>query len=205
MVGNIKCTMKFWESALIVLRNTAQELLWVIRFFLENVKKEANKFYNYIAKVYLLWILLLLLFLIIIFLWSLTITFLNEIGSTSWLIYSFLFCKGGFPGGSVVRNPPVNAEDTEEVGSIPGSERSPGGGNGTPIFLPGEFHGQRILVGYSLWGLKELDMTEHSCTCTSYPVNLCIKYVTLCIIFILFLSYIICQYKISTVWFESNF
>ena len=30
----------------------------------------------------------------------------------------------------------------------------------TPVFLPGEFHGQRSLVGYSPWGGKELDMTE---------------------------------------------
>ena len=43
----------------------------------------------------------------------------------------------------MVKNPPVNAGDgdTEEVGSIPGSEISPEGENGTPIFLPGEFHG----------------------------------------------------------------
>ena len=32
----------------------------------------------------------------------------------------------------------------------------------TPIFLPERFHGQRSLVGYSLWGCKELDMTEHT-------------------------------------------
>ena len=30
----------------------------------------------------------------------------------------------------------------------------------TPVFLPGEFHGQRSLVGYSPWGPKELDTTE---------------------------------------------
>ena len=30
----------------------------------------------------------------------------------------------------------------------------------TPVFLPGEFHGQRSLVGYSPWGLKESEMTE---------------------------------------------
>ena len=30
----------------------------------------------------------------------------------------------------------------------------------TPVFLPGESHGQRSLAGYSLWGHKELDMTE---------------------------------------------
>ena len=30
----------------------------------------------------------------------------------------------------------------------------------TPVFLPGEFHGQRSLGGYSPWGCKELDTTE---------------------------------------------
>ena len=32
----------------------------------------------------------------------------------------------------------------------------------TPVFLPGESHGQRSLAGYSRWGHKESDMTEHS-------------------------------------------
>ena len=32
----------------------------------------------------------------------------------------------------------------------------------TPMFLPSKSHGQRILMGYSLWGCKELDMTEHT-------------------------------------------
>ena len=31
----------------------------------------------------------------------------------------------------------------------------------TPVFLLGEFHGQRSLVGYGLWGHKELDTTEN--------------------------------------------
>ena len=30
----------------------------------------------------------------------------------------------------------------------------------TPPLLPGKFHGQRSLAGYSTWGSKELDMTE---------------------------------------------
>ena len=30
----------------------------------------------------------------------------------------------------------------------------------TPVFLPGEFYGQRSLAGYSPWGCKESDMTE---------------------------------------------
>ena len=42
------------------------------------------------------------------------------------------------------------------VGKIPwGKEWHP-----TPIFLPGESHGQRSLAGYSPWGRKESDMTE---------------------------------------------
>ena len=31
----------------------------------------------------------------------------------------------------------------------------------TPVFLPGKFHGQRSLAGYSPWGHKESDTTEH--------------------------------------------
>ena len=39
----------------------------------------------------------------------------------------------GFPGGSVVKNPPANAGDAGDVGLILGSGRSPGGGNGNPL------------------------------------------------------------------------
>jgi len=38
-----------------------------------------------------------------------------------------------FPGGSVVKNLPAKAGDTEDVGSIPGLGRSPGAGNGNPL------------------------------------------------------------------------
>ena len=34
----------------------------------------------------------------------------------------------------------------------------------TPVFLPGKFHGQRSLVGYSPGGHKEADMTERLST-----------------------------------------
>ena len=43
--------------------------------------------------------------------------------------------------------------NARDLGLIPGSGRSPGEGNGglpTPVFLPGEFHGQRGLTGCSL-------------------------------------------------------
>ena len=48
------------------------------------------------------------------------------------------------------------------MSSIPGLGRSPGEGHGNPlpIFLLGEFHGEKSLAGYSPWGHKELDMTE---------------------------------------------
>ena len=38
----------------------------------------------------------------------------------------------GFPGGAVVKNPPANAGDARDEGSIPGSGRSPGGGHENP-------------------------------------------------------------------------
>ena len=41
--------------------------------------------------------------------------------------------KNGFPGGAGVKNPPANAGDVRDADLIPGSERSPGGGNGNPI------------------------------------------------------------------------
>ena len=45
-------------------------------------------------------------------------------------------------------------------GSIPGQEDPLWKWQSTPVFLPGEPHGQRSLVGYSPWGHKESDMTK---------------------------------------------
>ena len=47
-------------------------------------------------------------------------------------IYGYLGGRTGFPGGAVVKNPPANAGDVRDVGSIPGSGRSPGEGHGSP-------------------------------------------------------------------------
>ena len=60
----------------------------------------------------------------------------------------------------MVKNLPATAGDAGDVGLIPGSGKSPGVGNGIPVFLPGNFHGERSLLGYSPWGCKELDTTE---------------------------------------------
>ena len=42
----------------------------------------------------------------------------------------------GFPDGSVVKNPPANAGDIGDAGSIPGSERSPGKANSNALQYP---------------------------------------------------------------------
>ena len=49
----------------------------------------------------------------------------------------------------MVKNLPDNAGDIGDVGLSPGSGRSPGEreGQSTPLFLPGESHGQRSLAG----------------------------------------------------------
>ena len=72
--------------------------------------------------------------------------------------------REGFPGCSVVKNSPANAGDTRDLGSIPRYGRSPGEGNGNPVFLSEKFHGQRSQAGYSPWGHQESDMTEHTHT-----------------------------------------
>ena len=63
----------------------------------------------------------------------------------------------GFPGGSDGKETAMQEtwvlslgwEDPYEKAMVP-----------TSVFLPGEFRGQKNLVGYSPWSCKELDMTE---------------------------------------------
>ena len=65
----------------------------------------------------------------------------------------------GFPGGSEVKASACNEGD---LGSIPGSGRSPGEGNGNPLqysCLENPMDGG-ALVGYSPRGRKESDTTE---------------------------------------------
>ena len=61
-------------------------------------------------------------------------------------------CGVGFPGGSGSKESACSAGD---LGSIPGSGRSPGEGMTTHSgILAGEFHGQRSLVSYSSWDCR---------------------------------------------------
>ena len=71
----------------------------------------------------------------------------------------------GSPCGSLVKNPPANAGDRRcrfdpWVRKILWRRKW----QPTPISVPGESHGQRSLVGYCLWGRRELDTTEHTHT-----------------------------------------
>ena len=60
-----------------------------------------------------------------------------------------------------VKNLPASAGDIRDTGSIPGSGRSGRKAwQPTPVFLLGEYHGQRSLVGYGPWGHKESNTTE---------------------------------------------
>ena len=71
----------------------------------------------------------------------------------------------GLPGGASGKDLPANAGDVRTqfdswVGKIPWRRAW----QPTPAFLPGESRGQRSLGGYSPWGRKESDTTEHACT-----------------------------------------
>ena len=59
----------------------------------------------------------------------------------------------------MVKSLPANVGD---VGSVPLSGKIPWRRKGqpTPVFLPGELHGQRSLAGCSPWGCAESDTTE---------------------------------------------
>ena len=86
----------------------------------------------------------------------------------------------GFPSNSDGKESACNAGDP---GSVPRLRRSPGERNAThSISLPGEFHEQRSLAGYSPRGRKKLDTTErltHTHTHTHTRANN-VKYLFAC-------------------------
>ena len=71
----------------------------------------------------------------------------------------------GFPGGPSGKESPCQCGRPKRfrfdrwVWKIPWSRKW----QPAPVFLLGESHGQRSLVGYSAWGLIELDTAEHAC------------------------------------------
>ena len=72
-----------------------------------------------------------------------------------------LSCSRGFPVVQVVKNPPASAGDVRDMGSIPGSGRSPGGGDGKPF----QYSCLENAMGRGVWlatvhRVAESDMTE---------------------------------------------
>ena len=63
-----------------------------------------------------------------------------------------------YPGGSNDKESATMQET--QVQSLGWEDPQEEGMEHTPVFLPGEFHGQKRLAGYSPWGRKESDMTE---------------------------------------------
>ena len=79
--------------------------------------------------------------------------------SLFWLIYPFT----DVPWLPSWLGHQESASNMRDLGSIFASGRSAGEGNEwqtTLVFLPGDSHGERRLVGYSPWGTKESDTTE---------------------------------------------
>jgi len=64
------------------------------------------------------------------------------------------FTKKGDKGFLTQASDPTSSRKQDLSGTTIAREWRP-----TPVFLPGESHGQRKLMGYSPWGLKESDMT----------------------------------------------
>ena len=67
-----------------------------------------------------------------------------------------------FPGGASGKEPTCQCRRHKRYRFHPWMRKTPWRRtwHPTPVFLPGESHGRRSLVGYSPWGLKEADMSE---------------------------------------------
>ena len=77
-------------------------------------------------------------------------------------MYVCIYIYTGFPGDAVVKNPPANARDARDSGSIPGWGRSPEVGNGNPLQY--SCLGNPVETGASWAAVHEVaesDMTEH--------------------------------------------
>ena len=70
----------------------------------------------------------------------------------------------GFPGGSMLKNPPAHARRRRRLRFNPWVRKIPWRRKWqpTPVFLHGKFHGQGSLAGYSPYDCKESDTTENT-------------------------------------------
>ena len=80
-----------------------------------------------------------------------------------WCLRFLICCVViGFPGGASGKKSPCQFKWCKRHGCDPWVRKIPWrrAWQPTPVFLPGESHGQRWLVGYSPWGQKESDTAE---------------------------------------------
>ena len=84
----------------------------------------------------------------------------------------------GFPGGSVIKKKKSAYQFRRSkrlrfdpwTGKIPWKKKW----QPTSVFVPGKYHRQRSLVGYSPWGGTESEITEHTCAlCLNGFITLC--------------------------------
>ena len=94
-------------------------------------------------------------FILFVYFWGAIISFyFYRVNTNIWIIsLKFLL---GFPGGSDGKESACNAGGPW-VEKIPWRREW----RATPVFLPGESHGPRSLVGYGLWGSKETSFCYH--------------------------------------------
>ena len=78
------------------------------------------------------------------------------------VIFTTVHFVKGFPGGTGGKEPTCQCSRYKRCNFDSWVRRIPWRRiwQPTPVFLPGESYGWRSLMGYSPWGLKELDMTE---------------------------------------------
>ena len=84
-------------------------------------------------------------------------------------LISYLSSLMGFPGGASGKEPACQCKRQKSLAFDPRIRKIPWRRvwQPTPVFLPGESHGQRSLEGCGSYGHKESDMTEateHTCT-----------------------------------------
>ena len=90
---------------------------------------------------------------------------LGSLSGASTMLFALLCYTVGLPGGANGKEPTYQCRKHQRcefdpwVGKIPWSKNW----QPTPVFLPEESHGQVSQAGYSPWGHKESDMTEHTC------------------------------------------
>ena len=82
-------------------------------------------------------------------------------------LYTNTYLQTGFPGGASGKESACRCRRCQRHRFDPWVRKISWRRKGqpTPVLLPGKFHRQRSLVGYSLWGLKELDPTERAHVC----------------------------------------